>query len=218
MTLFRRLFFVLVPLGLAVSLAWHPPGGEDVYEGVRGDVDEWLFVHTALLVSMPLLGIAVLWLLNGLERTAATVSRVAIVFFLVFYTAYELTVGVNTGILVDYANGLPPAEQGAVAGAIQDLNRNPIVSEPASISLIVGFFGWVVAMLAAAVAFRRAGASWPITVLVAGAAVFAVHPPPVGPVGLASFVAAAMLIERWRAREARSVEASPKPAALAPSV
>jgi hypothetical protein len=216
-TLFRRLFLVLVPLALAVVLIPHPPGGEDVFEGVSPDANRWLFVHTATLLFFPLLGIAVFWLLNGLKGTAATVSRVALVFFLVFYTAYEVTVGVGTGFLVDYANDLPAAEQAVVADAIQDYNRNAVLAEPASVSLIVGFLGWVVSMLAAAVAFRKAGASWPITILVGGAALFAIHPPPVGPIGLVSFVAAAILIERWRARESRET-APVVPAELAPTV
>jgi hypothetical protein len=211
MTLFRRLFLVLVPLALAVVLIPHPPGGENVFEGVSPDANRWLFVHTASLLFFPLLGIAVFWLLDGLRGVAATVSRVALVFFLVFYTAYEVTVGVGTGFLVDYANDLPPEEQAVVADAIQDYNRNAVLAEPASVSLIVGFLGWVVAMIAAGVAFRKAGASWPITILVGGAALFAIHPPPVGPIGLASFVAAAILIERWRAREARAAEAPPEP-------
>jgi hypothetical protein len=62
----------------------------------------------------------------------------------------------------------------------------------------------VVAMLAAAVAFYRSGAGWPVTLLVGFAAVFFVHPPPVGPVGLVCFAAAAVLIERARAREAKA--------------
>ena len=214
-TLFRRLFLILVPLALAVVLIPHPPGGEDVFEGVSPDVDRWLFVHTGALLFFPLLGIAVFWLLKGLEGTAATVSRVALVFFLVFYTAYEVTVGVGTGLLVDYANGLPPEEQAVVADAIQDYNRNAVLAEPASVSLILGFFGWVVAMLAAALAFRKEGASWAITILVGAAALFAVHPPPIGPIGLVCLVAAAVLIERWRAREARVGETPGKEGALA---
>jgi hypothetical protein len=217
-TVLRRIFLVLVPLALVVVLIPHPPGGEDVFEGVSPDVDRWLFTHVGALLLFPLLGIAVLWLLNGLKGTAATVSRVALVFFLVFYTAYEVTVGVGTGVLVDYANGLPPDEQAVVADAIQEYNRSVVLGDPASISLILGFFGWVVAMVAAGVAFRKAGASWPITILVGGAALFAIHPPPVGPIGLVSFVAAAVLIERWRAREARTSAAPAIPAGMAPSV
>ena len=199
--LLRRAFFVVMPLALGVVLYWHPPGGENVYEGVSPDVDAWLWVHTALLLAFPLLGLAAFQLLRGVDSRAATLSRVSVVLFLVFYTAYEVTIGVGTGILVDYANGLPPAEQAAVADAIQDYNRNWIVAEPASIALIVGFLGWVVAMFSAAFALRRAGASKAVTVLVAGAALFAIHPFPIGPVGLACLAGATLLIGRSQARE-----------------
>ncbi|HWN20545.1 MAG TPA: hypothetical protein VNP93_01120, partial [Gaiellaceae bacterium] len=186
----RLVFLVATPLALAVVLWWHPAGGENVYEGVRGDVGAWLFVHAGMLILLPLLGLATFVLLRGLESRAATVSRIAVVFFLVFFTAYEVSVGVGTGILVDYANGLPAAEQAVVADAIQDYNRNWIVTDP-SIAMIVGALGWVVAMVAAAAAFRRSGAGWPVTLLVGGAALFAIHPPPVGPIGLGCFACAA---------------------------
>jgi hypothetical protein len=206
----RRLFLVATPLVLAVVLWWHPAGGDNVYEGLRDDVGAWTFVHTALLFFMPLLGLAAFLLLSGLDSRAATVSRVALVFFLVFYTAYEVTVGLGTGILVDFANGLPASEQSAVADAIQDYNRNWILADGPSVSMIVGALAWVVAMVAAAVAFRRAGAGWPVTLLIGFASLFAVHPPPVGPVGLACFAAAAVLIERARARDAQAL-APPSP-------
>lgn len=195
----RRTLLMAPPLVLAVVLLWHPPGGDDVYEGVRDDVQAWMLVHTLFLMLTPLMGLAGYLLISGLTGRAATVSRVGLLLFLVFYTAYEVTVGVGTGILVDYANGLPAAEQDVVADAIQHYNRSDLVGDPASFSLLVGFFGWVIAMLAAAVAFRSAGASRPIVVLTGMAAIFAIHPPPVGPIGLACFTAAAVLVERWRA-------------------
>ena len=194
-----RRALLLGPLVLAVVLWWHPAGGENVYEGVRADVGDWLFVHTAFLLVTPLLGIAAFVLLQGLSSRAATVSRIALVFFLVFYTAYETSVGVGTGILVDYANGLPASEQAVVAGAIQEYNTNPILTDP-SLSLFLGALGWIVAMIAAAVAYRREGAGWPLTLLIGGAAVFAIHPPPIGPIGLVCFAAAFVLVERARAR------------------
>jgi hypothetical protein len=206
-SVFRRLFVVLVPLGLAVSLWWHPPGGTEIYADVKDDVDHWIFVHTSLLLFTPLLGIAAFMLLRGLEGRPAALSRIALIFFLVFYTAYEVTIGLGTGVLVDYANGLPPAEQAAVADAIQHYNGNAILADP-SISLVLGFLGWVVAMLAAAVAFRRAGAGGPVTILVGFAALFAVHPPPIGPFGLVCFAAAAVLVERARARRTSALATS----------
>jgi hypothetical protein len=99
---------------------------------------------------------------------------------------------------------LPAAEQGVVADAIQDLNRNPILADP-SISLVLGSAGWIVAMVAAAVAFRRAGAGWPVTLLIGLAALFAVHPPPVGPIGLFCFAVAAVLTERVKAPDTKAV-------------
>jgi hypothetical protein len=211
-----RTAVLAVPLlVLAVVLWWHPPGGEDVFEGVSPDADAWLFVHTATLLAFPFLGLAAFSLLRGVESLAATVSRVAVVFFLVFYTAYETTVGVGTGFLVRYANDLPASEQAVVADAIQDYNRNWVVAEPASIALIVGFLGWVVAMFAAAYALRKAGATWPLTLAAGGAALFAVHPPPVGPIGIVLLVTALVLVER--ARAAREAEAPSAGAEVVPA-
>ena len=213
----RRLFLVATPLALAVVLWFHPPGGEPdaVYEGVRHDVGAWLFVHTGFLFFTPLMAFAVFLLLHGLQSRAATVSRVALVFFLVFYTAYEVTVGLGTGILTEYANDLPAAEQAAVADAIQHLNGNDLLGDPVSVALVIGVLAWVVAMVAAAVALRRAGAGWLVTLLVGLAALFAIHPPPIGPAALVCFAAAAVLIERWRARDARALLAGPAPGAAA---
>jgi hypothetical protein len=211
----RRLFLVATPLALAVVLWFHPPGGEpdEVFEGVRPDVGAWLFVHTAFLFFIPLMAFAAYLLLGGLQGRAATVSRVGLILFLVFYTAYEVTIGLGTGILVDYAADLPAAEQAAVADAIQHYNGDAVVGDPVSVALILGLVGWMVAMLAAAMAFRRAGASWLIVALLALAALFAIHPPPVGPAALVCFAAAAVLIERWRslrARRATGVPAAPE--------
>jgi hypothetical protein len=210
--LLRRVFLVATPLALAAVLWFHPPGGEAdaVYEGVRHDAGAWLFVHTVFLLFIPLMAFAVFLFLRGLESRAATVSRIALVFFLVFYTAYEVTVGLGTGVLTDYANGLPSAEQAAVADAIQHLNGNNVLGDPVSVSLVAGLLGWVVAMVAAAVALRRAGAGWPLTLLVGLSALFAIHPPPVGPAALVCFALAAVLSERRWARQSR-----PEPAVAA---
>jgi hypothetical protein len=212
----RRLFLVGTPLAFAAVLWWHPAGG-DPYTDVREDVGAWLFVHTTFMLFIPLLGIAAFLLLRNLDSRAATVSRIALVFFLVFYTAYEVTVGIGSGVLVDYANGLPAAEQAVVADAIRHYNESAILGDPVSVALVLGFFGWVVAMIAAAVALHRAGAGRATVVLLGSASLFAVHPPPVGPVGLACFAAAAVLIERAAARHARASADGATPAGLEPA-
>jgi hypothetical protein len=43
-----------------------------------------------------------------------------------------------------------------------------------------------------------------VTVLLGLSALFAIHPPPIGPAALVCFAAAAVLIERRRAREQRA--------------
>jgi hypothetical protein len=198
----RQTFVVVTPLSLAAVLWFHPPGGENIYEDVRDDVEAWLFVHTAFLFFIPLMAAVTYLILSGLRSTAATVSRIALVFFLVFYTAYEVTIGLGSGILVDYANGLSPADQAVLADAIQDYNRSALLGDPVSVALLLGFLGWVVALVAAAVALRQGGAGWTVTILVALAALFAVHPPPVGPAALVCFAIAAYLVERRHARDA----------------
>jgi len=211
----RRAFLIATPLLLAVVLWFHPPGGtHGVYEGIRHDVGAWIFVHTGFLLFMPLMALAVFLFLRGLEGRAATVSRVSLIVFLVFYTAYEVTVGLGTGILAEYANGLPAPEQAVVADAIQHYNEDNVLGDPISVSLALGLLGWVVAMIAAAVAFRRSGAGWPLTLLVGLTALFAIHPPPVGPAALVCFAAAAVLIERRWALQARTepaVAVDPRP-------
>jgi hypothetical protein len=215
-TVLRLLLLVVMPLALAAVLWFHPPGGDPVYEGVRNDVDDWVFVHTVLLIALPLLALAVFLLLDGVQSLAATVSRVALVVFCVFYTAYELTVGLAPGILVDHANGLQAAEQAAVADAIQALNENNVLGDPMSIALAAGLLGWVVALVAAAVALRRAGAGWAVTILVGLASFVAIHPPPVGPVALVLFATAGLLLERERRRSPEAATAPDAPARMAP--
>jgi len=200
----RRFFTILVPLALAAVLTYHPVGGPDVFQDVRHDVAPWLVVHTTLLFGFPLLVFSTMFLLSGIDSRAATVSRVALVPFVAFYTAWEATIGIGNGFLVDYANGLPPADQAVVSGAIQDYSTNPILGAE-SVATVLGGLGWVVAMFAAAIALKQAGAGWPAFVLVWLAALFVLHPPPIGPLALVAFACGAVLVERWRTPQRKAV-------------
>jgi hypothetical protein len=198
----RRAFLVTTPLALAVLLTFHPPGGDPVYEAVSPDADAWLAVHVGMLPFLALLPLAMYTLLRDLHGRAATVSRIALVPFMVFYTFWETVVGVATGVLARYANGLPAADRQPIADAIQDLNRNWLIGDP-SVFGAIGAVGWIVAAIAAAFALRRAGAGQGAVLLVGFSSLFVVHPPPIGPIGLASFAAGAVMVERFIARRAR---------------
>jgi len=193
----RRAFLVITPLALAVLLTYHPAGGDPVYEGVSPDADAWLAVHVGLLPFLALLPLAVYQLLRGLHGRAATVSRVALVPFMVFYTFWETIAGVATGVLARYANGLPAADRAPVADAIQELNRNWLIGDP-SLFGAFGAIGWIVAAIAAAFALRRAGVGQGAVLLIGFSSLFVVHPPPVGPLALVSFAAGALIVERRR--------------------
>ena len=142
-TLLRRAFITVPPLVLGGVLLMHPNDeGDTIYESVRPVVDNWILVHIALLLALPFLVLAAFMLLGGLRGRAATVARVALVFFAVIYTAWEVMVGLSTGILTDYANGLPAAEQAAVAGAIQDFNEHWVTQVALVVALLAGSSRW----------------------------------------------------------------------------
>ena len=133
-------------------LWFHPPGGEHgVYHGIRNDAGAWLFVHTAFFSFMPLMAFAVFLFLRGLQSRAATVSRVSPHrLSRLLHRVRGDDPWLGTGILVDYANDLPAAEQAVVADAIQHYNEDNILGDPISVSLVGRSLGWMVAMVAAA--------------------------------------------------------------------
>jgi hypothetical protein len=191
-----RLPKLLVPttaILLAGVLLLHPQFDGGVYEGLRDQVNRWLGVHIALAVGAGLMSVAAFTLIDGLPGRAATVSRVALTVFPVFFIAWEATLGIGTGLMVDQANGLPAAEQGPVADSIQGYFESPVLFALSAI----GNGAWIVAMIAAALAFRRAGAPGSVVALVGLSALFVLHDAgPVGAIGLAFFAAAAVLVER----------------------
>jgi hypothetical protein len=83
------------------------------------------------------------------------VSRWAIAVFAVFFSAYEAAAGIGTGYALRNAQALPAGAQEAVHEAVIDM---PGLSLIFGLS-IVGSGAWVVALIAAAIALRRAGTS-----------------------------------------------------------
>jgi hypothetical protein len=84
------LFLVGVPLAWAVLLLFHPGGeGQEIYLDVRDSVTSALVVHIGMMLFIPLMAVVVLLLLRGVEGTAALTSRIALVPFVVFYSAWE---------------------------------------------------------------------------------------------------------------------------------
>ena len=103
------------------------------------------------------MGVALYMLVRDLPGRAATISRLAIGPFVLFYAAWETVIGLAIGVLVQHANDAPAGERPAVSDAIQAVGENAIVGD-AGVLLVVGALAWITAVIAAAVAVRRAGA------------------------------------------------------------
>ena len=202
-------FLIGVPLAWAVLLMFHP-GGErtDVYGSARDEVTAFLVVHLGMLLFIPLMAAAVYLLLRGMRGTAAKVGRIALIPFVVFYSAWETLQGIANGVLVDQVNALPEADRGVGAELVQDFAESPLVRDM-GVFAVPGSLGLIVALIAAGVALRKeAGAPTSVAVLlgISGFLITA-HPPPYGPIGLALFIVAVLVY-------ARSHSAAPTPAPL----
>jgi hypothetical protein len=153
-----------------------------------------------LMIQLPLFGllaVAVFLLTDGLRGRVVLLSRIALGFFVIFYTALDSLAGLAVGFLVRYGLTLPPEQRQGVASAAQALWDDRSLGGIFSVVAVVGNLGWLIAMLAAAVARYKAAAPRPaVVLLVSSAIVFALgHPRPFGPIGMALFVAGAIWLE-----------------------
>ena len=133
----------------ALNLA-HPMVHPPVYSEVLQHLDWWLRLHLINLLLFPLLGLAAYLLVQDVGNVAATVSRVAIAVFVPIYAAFDALMGIGTGTLVQISQ-MVPAEQRASAASVANA-----FYDSATLYAIAaaGSIAWVVAMLAAAVAFN----------------------------------------------------------------
>ena len=188
----RRVVLLGAPLALALLEIFHPERPTSATEAVEQGV--WFmwfhFIQGPLIV---LIALAVYLLTDGLEGRAASVSRWAIGVFAVFFSAYDAAAGIGTGYALRNARGLSAGAQEAIYEAVKDM---PVVSLIFGLS-VVGSLAWVVALVAAALALRRAGASLGPFVLLILAGVFLLggHPYPAGTLAFGSFFVAAAWLE-----------------------
>jgi hypothetical protein len=184
-------FVVGVPLAWAVLLLFHP-SGDSLYDAAAGDTTAWLVVHIGSMFFIPLLAAALFVVLRHYDGTAAVVARIALAVFAVVYLAFENLVGIGAGLLVDQA--------GASEAVVTAYGDSAVLMWIET----VGSLAWLVAVTAAGVAmFDRAHSARSIAVVllfVISAPGVVLHVSPVGPIGLALFVAALLLVVREPAR------------------
>jgi hypothetical protein len=173
------------------------PGGDSAYEGMKDQVDPFLFVHVGQLILTPFLFLAVWRLLDGLPSVSAIMSRAALVVWTVFFSAYDTIQGIATGLLTDHANGLAGEEQAAAAGAIDFLVKDSQLAGNVSAVWVVATAAWFVVAITAAIALPKAGAGTAVVVAVCVSTVFAAHVAPAA-IGLVALSLAGVLCERQR--------------------
>jgi hypothetical protein len=186
-------FLVGVPLLWGILLLFHPVG-DDFYAAIADNLTRWMTVHLGSMLFIPLMAGVMFLLLRGIEGTAAWVARIALAVFAVVYLVFEALIGLGAGLLVDNLSG-PVSERGDLVDDYKD-------SQLIAVFETVGSLGWVVAAIAAAVALsRRADGSRSVAVvvlLVLSAVPISFHVTPFGPVGLAMFIVAVLLVVRDR--------------------
>jgi hypothetical protein len=191
-------FLIGVPLLWGILLLFHPGGESEKvsYLDLQDKVTPWLVVHIGMMLFIPLMAVVVYLLLRGVEGTAARVSRIALVPFVVFYSTWEALQGIGLGVLVDAVNGLPQAERATGVGLVEDFAENILIRNFGVFGNI-GSLALITAAIAAGVALRRVGAP-PLVAVLLGLSGFLItaHPPPYGPAGLALFIAAVLLFAR----------------------
>jgi hypothetical protein len=190
-------FMIGVPAAWGILLLFHPLGDEGFYETVDGNVTAWLTVHIGMGIFVPLFAGVVYLLLRDVKSTAATVSRIGLAMFAVLYAAWELVLGVGTGILTDEVSALPETQQAVGADLVESFAESGVIV----VLSVVGSVGLGVAMIGAAVALRGAyRLGWaPLVLMLLAIPLIAIHEPPFGPVGLTIFIVAVLLLVRQQA-------------------
>ena len=169
----RRVVLLGAPFALALLEIFHPERPNSASEAVEQGV--WfMWFHFIQVPLIGLIALAVYLLADGLEGRAVSVSRWAIGVFAVFFSAYDAAAGIGTGYALRNAQGLSAGAQEAIYEAVKEM---PVLSLIFGLS-VVGSLAWVVALVAAGVALRRAGASLGpfILLILAGVFIMGGHP------------------------------------------
>jgi hypothetical protein len=184
------------PLVYSVLLWLHPMVSD--WDGLRDATARFQIVHVAMVLALPLLALGTYLMLDGLGGRAATTARVSLVVFTVFYVPYVAFEGIGLGVLGQELNGLTGAQRDAIAPSLtEDFARNPILGEP-GVFWAIGSTAWTVVSVATVLAFRRAGASTALQVLLGSSVLIVAHTPPLAPIGVLCFAAAGWMVLRAR--------------------
>jgi hypothetical protein len=191
----RRGFLFGVPLLYIVLGLLHPANPE-----LGDETALFIGLHYAQLFLIGGLAYMFWLLVDGLDSRAARTARALILPFVVVYTAVDAVLGIAWGTVVREASELPAADQAAAGRLIDSL------LEPAPLG-VVFYFGagllWLAVVAAVVAALWRLAPRPALLLMTIGALVFVLgHARPMGPIGMALFLAGIAWLELRPRREA----------------
>ncbi len=197
----RTALVVGVPAAWIVVALLHPMGGgASVYDGLREQADLWLGVHFAQLVLSLGLG-AALWItVRGRTAISATVTRVAVPVYLVFFAAFDSVTGMASALAIRHANSLDGAAQDGAAGTVDYLVTNHFTGDFSPVWAIASL-ALVAAVAGTAMTLKAAGAPRAVWGFARGGVQMSVHAGPLAAMGLAALAFGLYLSERNDRRE-----------------
>lgn len=194
---FRRLILFGTPIALGTLEMFHPVAiTGDVLADLGHSIPIWMTVHLLQLPLFGLMALAVHFLLDGAVGVAATLSRIALWLFTVFYIAFDTLAGIAAGMVLNGALDKSPEVQLEIVRLFEAFQFSPV----ALAINALGALGWVVSVVAAVYVVGKAGAPRFAILCLLLSVIFAMHIPPTGPLGLVFFLVAAAMIELSRQR------------------
>lgn len=120
-----------------------------IYEGIHKVVEWWIVLHVLNLFGFALLGLAAYLLVKDQQGTAARLATITLAIFVPTYAGFDSIIGIGTGVLVQYANGVPLDQLKILDPAINAFWTNNV----ATLLAIVGSMTWGLSMSLIAVSF-----------------------------------------------------------------
>ena len=153
----RQLILFGAPLFVGILNTFHPVHFEPtgIYEGIHDVVDWWITLHILNLFGFTLLGLSAFLLVRDQQSVAATIAKIALGIFVPTYAGFDSVIGIGTGILVQYANGLPIDKLVVLDPAINVYWTNNIASMLATIGSVAWGFGMSLCAVAFTESTRR---------------------------------------------------------------
>src|SRR5258706_14193599 len=149
----RQFILFGAPLFVGVINIFHPvhfqPTG--IYEGIHNVVGWWIILHVLNLFGFALLGLSAYLLVKDEQGVATTIAKVTLAIFVPTYGGFHSIIGIGTGVLVQYANGVHVDKLVVLDPAINAFWANNV----ATLLAILGSVAWGFGMSMCAVAFTE---------------------------------------------------------------